>query len=193
MHKYETIFAIFSSFIFGAYIGLGIGHVIRGECPNVKETKYVLYNEEENTEDLFEKEKQCLAAMVFGEARGESFYGKVGVAYTAINRYETGRYLTMCAVVLDTHQYTSFSVRPNLVGVATDPDRKPKIKNKIEEEAWEESKLVAELVYDDIIPDPTKGATHFLAPKKLKKLPKWARVYTKTAQIENHTFYSNKS
>lgn len=193
MDNHLAIFSIISSMLFGAYVGLGIGHVIRGECPQIKETKYVIYEEQEEKEDLYEKEKQCLAAMIFGEARGESFYGKVGVAYTAINRYETGRYLTMCAVVLDTHQYTSFSVRPNLVRVATNPEKRPILRNYLEEEAWTESKLVAELVYDDIIPDPTKGATHFLAPKKLKTLPKWARVYTKTIQIENHTFYSKQS
>jgi hypothetical protein len=33
------------------------------------------------------------------------------------------------------------------------------------------------------------GSTHYLAPKKIKKMPRWAREFERTVVINNHTFY----
>lgn len=128
------------------------------------------------------KDKHCLAVMVYGEARGESFYGKAAVAWTALNRYDTLPYNDICAVVLAKSQYVALS-KPNLAYSAKS------LKPPTDSPEWRESQKVAELAYDNIIPDPTKGATHFVNPRKLKHTPKWVRTFKLTTRIDNHTFY----
>lgn len=133
---------------------------------------------------------KCLATMVYGEARGESFTGKVAVAYTALNRATTK---TLCQVVLAPKQYSIFNNNPALKIAATSLHIEPKQKNNIDEDSWEESKRVAHLVAKRLIKDPTQGATHYFAPKlmaiKKYKYPKWISQYTLVAVIDQHRFY----
>jgi len=136
------------------------------------------------------KQINCLATMVYGEARGESTAGKVAVAYTALNR--SGK-KTVCQVVLAPKQYSIFNDNPALRAAALSLQIDPKQKNVIERNAWEESKIVAADVVRKVVPDPTKGSTHYLAPVAMKKLgyryPKWSKQFTKVAVIDNHHFF----
>lgn len=136
-------------------------------------------------EDFSDVEKHCLAVMVYGEAEGESFQGKLGVAYVALNRYNTGKYEDICQVVLKTQQFKA--VKKERFHEAIINKSTPRLANI---RAWEESKEVANLVYDVKIPDPTKGALYFLNPHKLRAFPKWAYKLKKTAVIGRHYFYA---
>jgi spore germination cell wall hydrolase CwlJ-like protein len=136
------------------------------------------------------KEISCLATMIYGEARGETAEGKVAVAYSAINR--SGK-KTVCEVVLAPKQYSIFNNNPALREAALSIHIEPKQKNIQEVDAWEESMEVATKVIQRVVPDPTNGATHYLAPKLMKTLgyayPRWALQYKVVAVIDNHTFY----
>ena len=132
-------------------------------------------------EDMYTEDKHCLAVMIYGEARGESFYGKAAVAWVALNRYDKLPYNSVCDVVVKKHQFTSVVGKLKQAALAGF--------NPAKNAEWLESQQVAELAFDNVIPDPTKGATHFLNPAKLKALPKWAKVFEKTVVIENHHFF----
>jgi spore germination cell wall hydrolase CwlJ-like protein len=134
-------------------------------------------------ENFDAKDQHCLAVMIYGEARGENFYGKSAVAWTAVNRLDRMPYNGICHVVLSGH-YHAF--RNNDFRVAATTGKAP---SKLNAMAWKESTKVAKLVYEDTIPDPTKGATHFINPKKLKYKPKWTRKLKRTVVIDNHEFY----
>jgi spore germination cell wall hydrolase CwlJ-like protein len=129
-----------------------------------------------------QKDKHCLAVMIYGEAKGENFYGKSAVAWTAINRYDRMPYNSICSVVLARNQYHAFNRHTYVVAAI-------KGSPPANDESWEESKKVAELAYNGVLPDPTKGSTHFVNPKKLKFKPKWLSKLKLKAIIESHTFY----
>lgn len=133
------------------------------------------------------KDKHCLAVMVYGEARGENFYGKAAVAWVAMNRYQNLPYNTMCQVVLDTDQFQAFDNKNFVVDATT--GRAPSRANEKDEASWQESQKVAELTYDEIIPDPTYGAQYFINPKKMKRKAIWLRKFRQKVVIENHHFY----
>lgn len=129
---------------------------------------------------------QCLATMIYGEARGEPLAGQIAVAYTAVNR---AKKKSVCQIVLAPKQYSIFNNNDSLKTVALTKGLQPCTKNKIEKSAWEKAKTVAQLVLSRSIKDPTNGATHYLAYKKVKRFPKWAIQYAMVSHIENHKFF----
>jgi spore germination cell wall hydrolase CwlJ-like protein len=137
-----------------------------------------------------ERQEKCLATMVYGESRGEAYTGKVGVAYTAVNRAAN---TSICDVILRPKQYSIFNDNIDLRLAAMSPTILPSQKNEIDNAGWQESLKVARLVLSGKVTDPTEGATHYLAPKVMKskkyKYPKWSKQYTLVAVIDNHRFY----
>lgn len=135
-------------------------------------------------------QEKCLATMVYGEARGEVKTGQVAVAYTALNRAVNR---SVCDVILAPKQYSIFNDNAELIAAAKSPDKNPDLKNEIDEESWKSAVEVARLVMNKEVADPTKGSTHYLAPKVMKikgyKYPKWSKQYTLVAVIDNHKFY----
>ena len=136
------------------------------------------------------EQEKCLAVMVYGEARGESEAGKVAVAYTALNRAAKK---TVCKVVLAPKQYSIFNNNPALRAAALSLHVEPAQKNSIDKESWEKSLLVASNVLRRLVPDPTNGSTHYLAPKVMASkgyvYPKWSKEYKLVAVVDNHKFY----
>lgn len=135
-------------------------------------------------------QSKCLATMVYGEARGEARKGMVAVAYTALNR---ARNKTVCDVVLAPKQYSIFNDNPVLRAAAMSGNLDPKQKNVIDNAGWAMAKDVADTVIRGTVPDPTKGATHYLADKvmlaKGYKYPKWSKEFKLVVTIDNHKFY----
>lgn len=136
------------------------------------------------------QQEKCLAVMVYGEARGESNEGMTAVAYTAMNRAAKK---TLCQVVLAPKQYSIFNNNPALREAALSLHVEPAQKNEIDQRSWQESVQVAAAVIRRQLPDPTEGATHYLAPKLMAikgyKFPKWSREYKMVAMVDNHKFY----
>lgn len=136
------------------------------------------------------KQIKCLATTVYGESRGESVKGQIAVAYTALNRAKN---TTICDVVLAYKQYSIYNDNPTLRAVATHHSAEPIQKNNMDALGWKRALSVAELVLLKAVPDPTKGATHYLSDKGMKfgkyRYPKWSKKYKQVAVIGNHKFY----
>lgn len=140
------------------------------------------------------KDVQCLATMVYGEARGEPVQGLVAVAYTAKNR---GRLLKrgVCDIVLQPYQYSVFNGNKHLRSVALSVGSVPKsTKTNLDEaNAWHLAKKIAEQVLISELTDTSNGATHYISPSCLRaqgyRHPKWAAKKYLVQVIENHHFY----
>lgn len=135
------------------------------------------------------KDLQCLTAMLYGEARGEDFVGKVGVAYTAKTRSEK-RTKSICQVVLHKWQYTALTQDKKLRNIAMTVGSKPKFNNFIDAKSWDNCELVAHMVLSGTVDDPTGGADHYYEPSKVAK-PAWAKVMKKTLHHGGHKFYAS--
>lgn len=111
----------------------------------------------------------CLASTVESESRGEIFQGQVAVAEIILNR-ASGIPENVCAE----------STRP---GQFAPPSKSPS------QSAYQAAAKVLLLGGDK-----TKGATYFIAPKRLSgRKPSWLSKMKLTATIGNHEFYSPRS
>lgn len=135
-------------------------------------------------------QEKCLATMIYGESRGESMRGQVAVAFTALNRAGKNK---LCNTVLKPKQYSIFNGNTALRAAALSSHLQPIQKNTIDKHSWALAVQVAKMVARREIIDPTKGATHYVAYKSLKRIPQWTREFVTVAKIDNHTFFkSNK-
>ena len=138
-------------------------------------------------------QEKCLATMIWGEARGETAQGMAAVAHTALNRAAKSPKSGVCGVVLAPKQYSIFNNNPALRKAALSKDIVPASKNPIDQDSWQKSVLVASMVMNGTMSDPTNGATAYLAPKMMKLkgylYPRWSREYERVAIIDSHHFY----
>ena len=137
-------------------------------------------NDMENIQDshqLF-----LLTATVAMEAEGESYKGKLAVAYVIVNRaYRYNQ--TIDQVVLKPYAFSAWNTR----------GRKHKLQ-EIPDSAWFYSEKAAASAYYKIELDPTLGATHYLNIKLTKSmrggtLPAWVKKLHKLVDIGQHSFY----
>lgn len=126
-------------------------------------------------------ERQCLAEVMYYEARGEGLEGQMAVAEVVFHRMRSGAYPgSICGVVFEGGQEKrscQFSFVCN-----GDMDR---TKNG---RAWSEAKLLAAKIMTGAIPlgDITDDATSYHA---VSVEPGWAGHLIRTVQIGNHVFY----
>jgi len=127
-----------------------------------------------------EKAIETLALNMYHEARGESYGGLQMVGEVTLNRVESSRYPdTICEVVYQRKQFSwTHSVK----------DHTP-----YETDKWEESLEIAEALIEGDIEYFDNGATHFLNPNKVKKMPRWARQFEVVGKVGNHVFYKYDS
>lgn len=127
----------------------------------------------------------CLLALcVWREARGESWQGKLGVAWSIRNRVmrpgQTWWGDDWETVILKRWQYSSFNADdPNARLIPGDPTT---------DFSWAQCLSVAEDVYSNSVADPTNGATHYHAAS-MNPPPKWAETAQFKVQLGNHLFY----
>lgn len=115
-----------------------------------------------------ERERRCMAEMIYHEARGESQDGQIAVAEVIMNRVETPGYpSTVCGVVTQKGQFS--------------PMRK--ISDKL---SLKRAEQIALLVMSGQTRDATHGATHFHTPGVK---PSWSGRMDRTARIGSHLFY----
>lgn len=133
-------------------------------------------------------EVALLALTVWREARGESWQGKLGVAWSIRNR-------TMHPgqdwwgndweeVILKKWQYSSISDPndPNIKLLPGDPRSDP---------SWSDCLTIACKVYSNSIADPTGGATHYHSAF-MATPPAWVRAPGTSfhCRLGNHLFYT---
>ena len=133
------------------------------------------------TDDLF-----LLTATVAMEAEGESYRGKLGVAYVIMNRVRRRvPFKSVSDVVLDPYDFSAWNTRG---GRQTALDT-------IDHFSWGDSEKAAHSAYYEIEKDPTHGATHYLnvpLTRRIRRdgsLPTWLLAMKRTTKIGLHTFY----
>jgi N-acetylmuramoyl-L-alanine amidase len=124
----------------------------------------------------------CLQQNIYFEARGESELGQRAVAWVTLNRVTDARWGdTICDVVFAPNQFSWTSD-----GISDQPD----LDDEIERQAWEKAgRLSRVVIYRWALgmADPTDGADHYHASRIR---PSWASAGERTAQIDNHIFYT---
>jgi N-acetylmuramoyl-L-alanine amidase len=128
------------------------------------------------------KALDILARTIYGEARGESFNGKVAVAYTITNRASRPSWWgsDITSVCLKPQQYSCWNPDDpnfNLLGEAT-----------LASHSFRDCLAAALLVYNRTLPDPTNGATHYFA-LSMSTPPLWAAKMKAVSAIGNHSFF----
>ncbi len=122
-----------------------------------------------------------LARTVYGEARGETFEGKVAVAHVIINRFRSAKWFagdTLAATCLKSKQFSSWN--------DGDPNRALMMDAVLTEKVFAECLYAALGALLGRIPDPTGGSTHYHASNVH---PDWAKGHTSVATIGAHLFY----
>lgn len=140
--------------------------------------------EEINMENIQRSNELFLiASTVVLEAEGESYKGKLGVAYVIMNRVR-GRRKSVTDVVFDPYDFSAWNTRG---GRQLDLDQ-------IKDGPWFDSEKAAASAYYEIEKDPTHGADHYLNIRVTKMirggtLPSWVYSLTQTVVIGRHTFF----
>ena len=128
--------------------------------------------------DLF-----LLTATVAMEAEGETYRGKLAVAYVIINRANLYNQ-EIDQVVLKPFAFSAWNTR----------GRKHRLR-EIPDSAWFDSEKAAASAYYRIEKDPSLGATHYLnepLTRSIRKggdLPRWVSRLERLVDIGEHTFY----
>ena len=122
---------------------------------------------------LSDAELFCLVQNIYHEARGESAWGQLAVAYVTLNRVKSGIYpASICGVVYQLHQFAWTGDRLS--------DQMPDLK------ALSRSVDVALAAWRGTGPNPIGKALHFYAHHKVR--PYWADAAEWKIVVDNHTF-----
>ena len=114
-----------------------------------------------------------VAEAVYFEARGDGIYGMHAVANVIMNRAkESGE--TPYQVVVKPKQF-SYLARKDL----TIDDH----------ESYNMALRIAALAVTERLPDITNGSNHYVAPKRLVRIPKWVEEMEHTVVVRDHHFF----
>jgi N-acetylmuramoyl-L-alanine amidase len=125
------------------------------------------------------KEITCLAENVYHESRNQSYLGRVAVAYVPLTRSKI-KNTNPCKII-----YKRNSAGCQFSWVCQNH------RNYAEKIAWKESLAIAYLSINNMIEDPTHGATYYYNPKTAH--PSWARKFQEVAYIGDHRFLKDRS
>lgn len=124
----------------------------------------------------FDRQVEVLALNMYHEARGEGYDAMKMVAEVTLNRVEHHRYPNdICSVVYQSRQ---FSWTHMIL------DHTPH-----EVQSWQKALELAENILNKDIHFFGTGATHFLNPDLVSRVPSWTRVFEEVGRIGNHVFY----
>jgi len=146
----------------------------------------VNYHPDETPNFNDDSEQIILARAIFGEARGESKEGKIGVGWVIRNRVDNPGWWgdSYHTVILKPAQFSAFNPTDVNYQFVINPLR---TNNPSDKNAWYESYEIAGQILNNEVDDTIKGADHFysadIAP------PPWADEKKFTVQIGNHRFY----
>ena len=127
----------------------------------------------------------CLARNIYFEARGEGARGQYAVAAVTLNRVREKRRPDGIGGSRSTRRI-SFS------WTISQPMSQPVVIG--DRAAWQRAAEVAVLSLVGLAPDYSRGATHYVAPKRLRQMP----VLQTTAmavshRIDGHVFFSERN
>jgi N-acetylmuramoyl-L-alanine amidase len=130
----------------------------------------------------------ALALNIYHEARGESLDGQVMVGEVTINRAENPLFPdTVCGVVYQGRKDTNGNMIRYQCQFSWYCDGKSDKTNDLD--AWAKSLLIAAEVLDQDFLGPNDKATHYLNPDKVRRMPRWTRVYAFVGSVGSHDLY----
>ena len=126
----------------------------------------------------------CLALNVFWESRSDPVISQAAVAHVVLNRVRAPRYPdNACSVITQGKHWKGHPIRNACQfswycnGLSDYPRNR---------QAFSWAMHIARLVIDGVIPDPTRGSTHYDAHYVQ---PEWRTSKAFTGRIGSHLFY----
>lgn len=165
------------------------------DIPGVLQQRLQGLSDHEEAIQRHANDVDILALTMFGEARNESLDGRVGVAWTAYNRWlEKGR--TVAERCLQNWQYSCWKVE----GGAANHARLMKLAGQVllhhtsltlsDAALFVECRHLAAGVLDNSLRDNTFGSTHYCTLQLFKQNPpKWAKGQPVNKVIGQHIFF----
>jgi N-acetylmuramoyl-L-alanine amidase len=119
---------------------------------------------------------EALALNMYHEARGEGIDGMIMVAEVTLNRVEHPRFPnTICRVVYQRRQFSwTHTIR----------DYTPR-----EVLSWNTAFNLAESILLREVDTFGTGATHYLNPNAVRRVPSWTYRFDRIGRVGNHVFY----
>lgn len=128
----------------------------------------------------YEEQIEVLALNMYHEARGEPIDGMQMVGEVTLNRVDAPNYPdNICDVVYQPSQFS-------WTRVVKDPEPR-------ELDVWQDALILAENLILGEVDTFNNGATHFINPDKLSRIPNWAKQFESVGRIGNHVFYQQSS
>lgn len=155
--------------------------------PPDEETLIQLTSDEADPEQFYPESDQVLVKQneltlltmcIYGEARSESYEGKLAIGCVAMNRLTEGNWYgrNLREVLLKPLQFSCFN--------KNDPNYPKLFKPKAN--VWKDCFKAAWNSYSKLGDDPTLGSTHYC---RYTITPKWVEQMKKMNQIGDHIFY----
>lgn len=130
-----------------------------------------------------EQEIDLLAKTIYGEARGESFLGKIAVGFVPMNRLAAGGRFgnTLYDVILRPKQFSCWNMEDvNLKAIAM----------AFDSASMAQCRAAAVIAYFGLQEDPTKGSDHYHG-SWMPQPPSWAKEMTFKVAVGSHLFYKD--
>ena len=128
-----------------------------------------------------EDNKILLARIIFAEAAGEFYSGKVAVGWVVRNRVESRKFPnTYWGVIFQRAQFSG--VNSKLWKLTYDLKKMTAYQFSV----WQDCLKIAQDVIEDKVSDPTHGADHYYNPSLVS--PSWAKKMEPIITIGNHLF-----
>ena len=127
-----------------------------------------------------------LALLIYGEARGEPYEGRVAVAQVAANRAKRPKWRWGEVGLSWRSNLKRVILQPNQFSCFNDGDRSLETLPDADNEVWRECKAIALGVMLELLPDYSHEANHHHAEGVM---PSWAGGETPVAHIGAHFFY----
>lgn len=144
---------------------------------NIEKFTFTVYHPDKASKCLRNEECRILAEAIYFEARGESLIGQQAVGHVILNRVSSPYFPDTVKEVIKYRCHFSYRCDGSLE------------RGIHEKNAWNRSLKIAKDVLFGKIDDPTNGADHYANPSKVKRIPRWMRVYETVAVIDQHHFY----
>lgn len=131
---------------------------------------------------------RALALNMYHEARDQGFDGMLLVAEVTMNRVEHDKFPdTICSVVYQGRKDKNGNMIRHKCQFSWYCDgRSDKPKNKV---VWSATLQLAKDILDGKIELLNSGATHYLNPEKVDRMPRWTQVYELVGMWDDHVFY----
>ena len=139
-----------------------------------------------------EKDVLALTLTVYGEARGEDEQGRLAVAWTVVNRWQSGRWygeMTVAETCRKPWQYSCWNSNdPNRALLEALMDADDPWSVIMESRTFRSCLHAAVSAIDNLHADPVEGSTHYFAWKVVGR-PAWAGEDTFYGRIGGHEFH----